>query len=100
MTLADRIDDAADMIERDGWYNPRLKRFGGVCPVQALSRVADFSSVDASVSWLNDVHRFGNFLGSGWGTVDAWNDAQDDPQVVLDAMRKYAKELRVLEDLG
>lgn len=93
--VATVIEDAADLIERDGWFNTR-----GVgeelpspqCAVTAVASVARSNrsglhaqAMDALIAYVG---------GSATWDIALWNNAFDDPQPVLDGMRECAAQLR------
>lgn len=89
---ADIIDNAADRIERLGWFNPRKGNIEGECIATAVVHEA---RSDDEVRVIK--RRLEGFIGTT--NIPSWNDSHSSPQPVLDAMRACAKELRVLDDL-
>jgi hypothetical protein len=91
----DVFDDAADLIERDGWWDgsqPGVR--GSNCAYTAISRAtlrlpaeADWTHATAfaKAQGLNTTHDLHG--------IPAWNDASTRQQV-LDALRKTAKAYR------
>jgi hypothetical protein len=89
--VADVLDDAADLLERDGWVQGHLHNQDGYCMEGALAQVCP------------STHLYGLFWEAMavlslhlYSVVDRWND---DPfrtkQQVLDAFRAAAKAERM-----
>ncbi len=98
--VADLLDDAADLIERDGWAQGWLRDPDGrLCPGGAIV-VADVAGsqilacrsplVQAGLSAARDT------IG---GALTGWNDAEGrTEQQVLDMLRTTAKRQRIAAD--
>lgn len=98
--IADVLDDAANLIERDGWTNYRSPRRkpAARCAFVAIEAAAVARGWDSkNAGGLYDP--MFRFIGVRSNTAAfIWNDSFDEPQPVLDALRKCAKELRMLAD--
>lgn len=91
---ADVLDDAADLIEKTGWYCSPGDMGTTNCAASAIG-LASGQNHD----WNAAHDTFARFVGveKVSGIFD-WNDALDGPQPVLDALRSCAKELRILAE--
>lgn len=101
--IADVLDDAADLIERDGWFNDLNSAYKGGAGPKRHCAMTSIGAVSEKMSreWNAALDTLATFIGA----IDAagipnWNDGFDNPQPVLDTMRKCAKELRRMDDLG
>ena len=93
--IADVLDGAADVIERDGWFRlgdePTRDGDGGACVFVALDRAGDRD--------LRGYLALSRSLGLDTVLTTAWNDAPErTKQEVLDALRLAAKSERRLAD--
>lgn len=88
---ADVLDDAADLIERDGWYNGGDENDEGYCAATALSQVTR-----KPIAWATAQDALKRYLNVP--SLPPWNDRQKSAQPVLDAMRGCARELRKQAD--
>jgi hypothetical protein len=89
--VADVLDDAADLLEREGWVQGHLQNQDGYCMEGALARVCP------------QTHTYGLFWDAMavlslhlYSVVDQWNDAPGrTKQQVLDELRFIAKRERM-----
>ncbi len=87
--IADVLDDAADLLEREGWIQGAGHGPVGRCAMVAIGRaaLADVHSYEVA----RDV--FAEAVGAG---ITDWNDAPErNKQQVLDAFRAAAKAERM-----
>lgn len=102
------LEEGADVIERDGWWDGVLTDEGLIpenvkCVALAINHVCErrgLSRTDSSVLNKAARHRFRQHLGleEREGSIDhwvndsipPWNDAQKDARVVIRAMREAA----------
>jgi hypothetical protein len=95
--VADVLDDAADLLERDGWIQGHETGPGGVCAMTAIAAASvDHIMVGRSIAAATEDALMGAVPGWENASVPAWND---DPgrtkQQVLDAFRAAAKQERM-----
>jgi hypothetical protein len=85
--VAKVLNDAADLIERDGWCRERAWGPNGErCPAAAL--------IDATPDYdLNDaaLEVFRSYIDCPY--IADWNDAQPGPQPVIAALRAAARSV-------
>jgi hypothetical protein len=96
--VADVLDDAADLLEREGWIqHASYSLDGGACSVGAVAAVVSRKHLpvvmeDAATNAVQD------YLDYRYDDADivAWNDAPGrTKQQVLDAFRAAAKQERM-----
>ncbi len=100
--VADLLDDAADLLERDGWAQGWLRDPDGRLCAAGAMMAADVAGsencrsplVQAGLSAASDT------IGGGLSfTLPMWNDASDrTEQQVLDLLRTTAKRQRIAAD--
>lgn len=88
----DVFEDAADLIERDGWWNGEGSGVvRSYCAGMAIGAAAAQRSDTEDFAHAH-LRAFARHVGVRF--VPTFNDEQDSPQPVLDALRKCAKEYR------
>lgn len=92
--LADALDDGADRIEREGWFNSDLHRLG-ICADICMGHGRRADEATRALTLYIGLTIAGCF---GHYELQQWNDSFDSPQPVLDAMRGCAKALRQMDD--
>jgi hypothetical protein len=96
--VADLLDGAADIIERDGWCQKALERDGAVCALGALNKAALGDAYGLLSSHPNGLLAFGA-LFRRVGMLHLWNNEPErTKQEVLDEFRKAAKHERAAAD--
>lgn len=83
------LNESADLIETDGWYNPRLEEYVGQCPLTAISQLG----VWHSWAFTPVCMALESFVGIREYVIPEWNDAHDEPAPVVEAMRECAYKL-------
>jgi hypothetical protein len=89
-TTADVLDDAADLLERQGWCQVYMEDSDGRhCVVGALSAAAAVAHSRVAHAGAE------NAIWARVGMPTAWNDAPErTEQEVLDLLRSVAKDQR------
>lgn len=103
MTIAETLNQAADLIEERGWWRPGHfehhgfdRGIGGECALLAVKSVADFPhDIEAALSAFT-VHVGGDVTNTH-DAVPAWNDVQASGTVVVEALRAAALVALVAE---
>jgi hypothetical protein len=95
MTPTEVLNHAADLIERDGWWNgqgqtPIAGGGGPLCAVMALDEVL---ARDATAPIDETFDALDAFIGIGEGWIEDWNDRQPNGATVCAALRACAKSL-------
>ena len=92
--LADLVDDAADLIETDGWIQDAEHTDLGYCMIGALRRASGFHiHMDGFSHFSSACEAIMNRMRIN--DIATWNDHDGrTKQEVLDNMRLVAKELR------
>jgi hypothetical protein len=90
--VADVLDDAADLLEREGWTQWAQVSPEGICAGHALRQ----ASIPTYVLAHPARQSFTSHIGVGYWDLTAWNDAPErTKQQVLDAFRAAAKAERM-----
>jgi len=101
--VADVLDGAADVIERDGWHQGHYYIPGeGVCAIGAFAQATGLRHPDIEDRGFGPRRALAGHLGFDpdyAGPIIRWNDAPErTKQEVLDALRKAAKHERAAAD--
>jgi hypothetical protein len=86
-SVADVLNEAANLIEHEGWTRGDYFREGRFCLLGAISEEADakqYSPACALVQRVVDVRLYG-------GSLANWNDAQRTKKPVVRALREAAQ---------
>jgi hypothetical protein len=97
--VADLLDGAADIIERDGWCQGAFESNGAVCALGALNKAAG-SDPNCGIT-RNPVGQavFQLLTKRTGGNILVWNDRHErTEQEVLDLFRVAAKHERATTD--
>jgi len=87
MNAADVLDNAATLIERDGWCRRVLETADGRhCAVGALDVAGLWGPARMAAHRALEDHV--------QAVISVWNDAQTDRREVVQTMRRVARELR------
>lgn len=89
MTPQEQLRAAADLIEREGWWNPRLSLSGSNnnCPVTAFQKLY----ANNPEGYLPARKALEAYVGTY--NIPEWNDKQTEARVVIEALRKCADGL-------
>jgi hypothetical protein len=89
MSPADVLNQAADLIERDGWWNGKgeVPEDGPACALMAINGVCRRAEDPFEVA-SNAMRKF-----IGNSQLANWNDAQPDGATVCAALRACARSL-------
>jgi hypothetical protein len=95
--VADVLDDAADLLEREGWIQGALHGAVGHCADGALEIASCRYNASANTDmWLAATDALGECIGFEHSTIPGWNDnPARTKQQVLDTFRAAAKQERM-----
>lgn len=91
--VADVLDQAADLIETEGWCTGRGKKIiGGRAHYCLVGAIGQFSVKSEPLWAMKNYLKVADPDFDGW--VFSWNDAQTDRRKVVRHVRKCAKLVR------
>lgn len=95
MKTSEDLTQAAEKIERDGWWNQNLPEYeDGDCGTCAGLAINSSMTTWKFAEWLGFKPNSDNPGGAKTRYVFDWNDSQPNPQIVIATLRSAASYFR------